>query len=152
MIIYCDIDNTIANLQHRLHFLDDKNYDKFYAAENIEEDGDMEFGRYLLESLSRGNWDDVYFVTGRPERTRPATRRWLIRHGYPDRHLLMRQDNDWRPAAQVKVDLIKMTDVGEKGIFVDDDPRNVRAIEEAFDHIHGLISGTGRLTELTKEV
>lgn len=152
MIIYFDIDNTIANLKHRLHFLDDKNYDKFYAAENIEEDGDMEFGRYLLESLCRGNWDDVYFVTGRPEGTRPATRRWLIRHGYPDRHLLMRPDNDWRPAAQVKVDLIKMADVGEKAIFVDDDPRNVRAIEEAFDNIHGIISGTGRLTALTKEV
>ena len=151
MIIYCDIDNTIANLKHRLHYLNNKDYDKFYAAENIEADGDMDYGRYILESLCRGHWEDVWFVTGRPERTRPATRRWLIRHGYPADHILMRRDHDWRKAYEVKVDLLKLTDCGEKAIFIDDDPRNVQAVEDAFKNIHGIISGSGRLDKI-KEV
>ena len=45
-------------------------------------------------------------VTGRPERTRKDTEKWLRKHGVPFHVLHMRGDGDRRPDSEVKKDIL----------------------------------------------
>jgi hypothetical protein len=103
--IICDIDGCIADHRHRLHYVDlqayvdkthvgkdkfdhnsidwswKKDYDSFYAA--MGEDGVNEYINELITAMfwhNCGNSDDgtsILFVTGRPEKYRELTEKWL---------------------------------------------------------------------------
>lgn len=102
-IIICDIDGTLADLTHRLHYVkgETKDWDSF-------------FDQVWEDSFRRDVWDqvradatkydaEVVFVSGRSDRTREDTRDWLDRHiGYGDFKLIMRQSWDRRDDTVVK--------------------------------------------------
>lgn len=168
MIIFCDIDGVLAHIKHRLHFKDEGNYDAFYADEALGKDTVIDAGFTFLDSLLTSpvtHYDDVVFVTGRPEKTVNATIKWIRRYasnamlvnGY---RLRMRKDGDHRKSGEVKVELLRdyLNDrclIGPAGqllasspiLFIDDDPNNVKAACDAFPTIIGLTFGTGRLGE-----
>jgi hypothetical protein len=63
-------------------------------------------------------------LTGRPERTRRATRTWLAAQGLPTESLIMRPNRDFRPARVTKRDeLRKLRADREIAVVVDDDPQ-----------------------------
>lgn len=105
-----DIDGTCADIRHRVRHIEctPKNHEAFYAA--IEDDEPIEHMRRVVASLAYGA--EVVFMSGRPERTRDATIRWLNKHGfnllgvYRELRLYMRQDGDRRPDHQVKSELL----------------------------------------------
>ena len=101
-IIICDIDGTIANLQHRLHFIKnpdgtmkpyaERDWDSFNAACVDDEPYKdvMEILRNLYDAGRRegiqagtygwGSEREIYFFSGRNESVRGETIAWLYRH------------------------------------------------------------------------
>lgn len=130
-IILCDVDGTLANITHRLHYIKTapKNYDAFYAA--VEHDAPIYPIIYLINALRWYDSEDtkVLFVSGRPDHTREATLNWLHRYVelYPakcDYELWMRPSGDFRADWIIKkelLDQIRAAHVGDDILFVLDD-------------------------------
>lgn len=132
-----DIDGVIADVRHRLRFLEGatRDWDGFFAA--AVEDVPLEPGRaQIVAALSEGC--RLAYLTGRPERCRRSTQTWLRDHRFPDGPLHMRGDHDRRPARIYKIDTLRGL-AREAAIdrVIDDDPAVVRAMREAgFRVIH----------------
>jgi hypothetical protein len=72
---------------------------------------------------------DVIYLTGRPERTRRLTERWLARHDLPTGPLLMRADDDDRPARYLKrAELRRLSGTRQVVSVLDDDPTVVAVL------------------------
>ena len=125
--IICDIDGTIANLQHRLHFIKnpdgskksykDSDWDSFHKA--CVDDEPYEDVIEILHSLVRGHGNgcnvcgaverEVYFFSGRNESVRKETIEWLEKNvsiPVEDGSLYMRSEGDRRPDTTVKYEMM----------------------------------------------
>jgi phosphoglycolate phosphatase-like HAD superfamily hydrolase len=125
-----DLDGVVADVRHRVHFVErrPKDWDGFFAA--AVDDPPHEEGLAIVRRLAQDH--DVVFLTGRPERTRHDTRRWLTQHGLDEHRLVMRPAGDRRPAAQVKLQLLRrLADGREVAVVVDDDPDVVATMQRA---------------------
>lgn len=121
MIVVFDIDGVLADATHRQHHLTGrpKDWDAFFA--EVSGDPLLPSGRSLLGQLREGH--EVVLLSGRPERTRLDTEAWLARHGIEFSRLVLRADDDHRPAARLKGELIRQVgSPGEILVVVDDDP------------------------------
>lgn len=151
MIIFCDIDGVLFDISHRLRYQQSGDYESFYSDDALAGDSIINGGVSLVRGLIRG-YNCPYrlcFVTGRPERTRTVTERRLQYLDIDDAlfSLHMRENGDYRPSPQIKVELIGeiLGDREDEDIFfIDDDPSNVKAVCDAFPEIVGLTFGTGR--------
>ncbi len=116
-----DIDGVLADVRHRLHHLEARpqRWERFFQAagrDPVLEEG----ARRLREALVD---HDVIYLTGRPERTRGLTERWLARHDLPTGPLLMRADDDVRPARYLKRSVLRrLSRIREIVSVLDDDP------------------------------
>ena len=150
-----DIDGVLADIDHRMKFIRDKDYEKFYSDEEMIKDRALRSGIELLKNLKRARRDntEIVFATGRPEKTRRITKTWLWNNLQELDNLYMRKDGDYRPSDIVKVELVskivedlKLNNDSSCVMFIDDDPKNVIAIEKNFG-IRGLVFGTSRMEE-----
>lgn len=129
-----DIDGTIADCSHRVHFLKPPaglihfekgetdwkpDWDAFYDAC----DKDEPIMNVLRVLANLDNSYEIIFVTGRPERIRNKTHLWIAEYlclGYC--HMYMRKDGDHRPDYQVKREIYE-TQIKDKydviGVFED---------------------------------
>lgn len=100
-----DLDGTLANIDHRLHHVQNKpkNYKAFYAS--IKEDKPIPWTIELLRTLSKTY--SIVILTGRSEITYADTVEWFNTHvGFvPD--LFMRKDEDHRPDTITKLDMYR---------------------------------------------
>ena len=122
-----DIDGVVADVRHRLHFIEDKprQWDRFFAA--ATGDPPLPEGIALVKELATDH--DVVWLTGRPERTRRATRTWLAAQGLPTDALIMRPNRDLRPARVTKRDeLRRLRADRDVAVVVDDDPQVVELL------------------------
>lgn len=120
-IAVIDLDGVVADVRHRLHHLDRRpsDWDAFFAG--IPDDPVLPEGRAVVDQLAADH--DIVYLTGRPERTRPATGAWLRRHRLPRGELIMRRDGDRRPARVAKPSLLRTLSAGRTvAVVVDDDP------------------------------
>ena len=126
-----DLDGVLADVRHRLRFIDGgrKDWDRFFAG--IPEDPVLAEGRAVVERLAPDH--DIVYLTGRPERTRGDTDAWLTRHRLPHGELVMRRDGDRRPARVTKPALLRRlaSDDRQVAVVVDDDPRVCAALRRA---------------------
>ena len=145
-----DIDGVLADLRHRLSYKSRGDFDGFYEEKNVLADGLIQPGRELLRIMNQDGI--VVYATGRPERTRQATNKWLYKNRLPMPTMFMRKDGDLRPSQEVKVEQVMeilecLSDI-DKVWFIDDDPKNVAAVERAFAgtriKVNGLVYGTER--------
>jgi hypothetical protein len=123
-----DIDGVVADVRHRLRFLDrrPKDWDAFFSA--AEQDLPLEAGLRRVIELAAGH--DVVWLTGRPERLRKVTTGWLARHGLPDGPLHMRGNRDRRPARTFKLGQVRrLATERTVAVVLDDDPAVVAALE-----------------------
>lgn len=106
--VLCDIDGTIADCSHRLHFVngDTKDWKSFFEA--MGDDGPrIEVIDELMEYKSKGH--EIIFVTARPEDYRKMTEAWIERafNGYtPHQTIIMRRSGDKRVDTEVKQDML----------------------------------------------
>ena len=104
--IIVDIDGTLADVDHRLHFIKgDKDSGKrdwksfFKAAEKDEAFAHMKFVNNLVMGMGKL---PVILVTGRPENLRKDTTEWLKNHDIHYHQLHMRPSIDRSPDFECK--------------------------------------------------
>lgn len=113
--IIFDIDGTLADASHRLHFIQgpSKNWKAFFDSMGKDQPIDTVctvFGfLYLPNVLGRMNVDtEIVFCTGRPESHRSITERWICKTLTPDPlRIYMRKTGDHRPDHVVKEEMIE---------------------------------------------
>ena len=151
MIIFCDLDGTVADNSHRNGFLQStkKDWESFYNPELIMKDKPIASSIKALRRVLEMQGLLLYFLTGRPEKTRQATIDWLklylsATHNAP---VLMRPDGDYRKADVYKeehIQRVRSMYPSKVKIFIDDDLRNVEMYQrlgimmkapECWDHI-----------------
>jgi phosphoglycolate phosphatase-like HAD superfamily hydrolase len=116
-----DIDGVLADVSHRLHYLQSypQRWDRFFAA--ADRDPLLAEGAARLRAALVDH--DVIYLTGRPERSRRLTKAWLRRHGLPTGPLIMREDEDYRPARWMKREALReLAEERAVASVLDDDP------------------------------
>jgi len=124
-----DIDGVVADVRHRLHLIEggSRRWDEFFR--RAADDPPLPAGVNLVRELAADH--DVVWLTGRPERIRDDTVRWLEEHGLPHGRLLMRPERDFRPARLTKREELRRLRRGrEVAVVVDDDPDVVATLTE----------------------
>jgi hypothetical protein len=125
-----DIDGVVADVAHRLQYLDrrPKDWRGFFAA--ARHDPVLEPGLLLARELAAEH--EIVYLTGRPEHLRRTTARWLDAHDLPPGRLLMRARGDFRPARLTKLEALRaLAGSGTVEVVVDDDPEVVEALRHA---------------------
>lgn len=91
--VICDLDGTLCNIDHRLHFMkgEKKNWPGFFGA--MSEDKLNLWCASILENLYEYS---IILCSGRPDNYREVTENWLGEHFVSYEHLFMRQNNDSR--------------------------------------------------------
>ena len=123
-----DVDGVLADVRHRLAFLDrsPKDWVGFFGAAPL--DPPLSDGVALAQQSALDC--EVVYVTGRPEHCRADTVAWFAAHGLPAGRLLMRGNRDRRPARLAKPDLLAALASGRiVAVVVDDD----RAVCDAYE-------------------
>lgn len=125
-----DIDGVVADVRHRLHFLDSrpKDWSGFFAAAG--DDTPLAEGVALAREALQTY--DLAWLTGRPERLRAVTERWLADLDLPSAPLVMRRNRDFRPARLAKREELRSLATGRQvAMVVDDDPEVIEALAAA---------------------
>lgn len=127
-----DIDGVVADVTHRLHHLGprERNWQRFHA--QAVDDPVLPDGRALAEQAAVAG--DVIWLTGRPAWARQLTATWLAGSELPEGRLLMRHDDDHRPARVMKLVAVRRLDrdrPGELVTVVDDDPEVIDTLAAA---------------------
>lgn len=137
-----DLDGTLANIDHRLHFLDKdrhdsegkrigKNYREFYAA--CVDDEVIQPVVDIYEALGMSG-NEVWIWTGRSEEVRDETRAWIFRNLYmfPD-DLMMRPAGDHRPDTVLKAEWLAALDeeARQRLVVFEDRSRMVKMYRDA---------------------
>lgn len=95
MIYIFDLDGTLADLTHRLRFIqkESKDWDGFFKA--CASDICILPVVDLLKGLERAG-NAIFIVTGRSEAVKDETKKWLRLNGIPYDELVMRKVDDHR--------------------------------------------------------
>ena len=104
-IVVCDIDGTIANIEHRLKYAKgpEKNWDMFFSL--IHNDVPRMDGFIKAKSLAEEHGAKLVLVSARPETYRKQTREWLMKNGMLDLvHLIIRGAHNKCEDTEVKID------------------------------------------------
>lgn len=101
MLVAFDLDGTLANIEHRLHFIQNKpaNWPAFFDAcvDDVPNPQIMAVCHRLIWSGCA-----VEIWSGRSDRVRAQTEAWLDRHSINHTILRMRKDGDYRADDVVK--------------------------------------------------
>lgn len=99
-IIY-DIDGTLSDPTHRLHFIQEEPRDwKSFYEQAPKDPAYRSMIQFLLKRAMEG-YKPLY-LTSRPESMRDMTTEWLFRFGCPISPIFMRPEGDYRPSEQIK--------------------------------------------------
>lgn len=102
----CDIDGTVADLSHRLHYIqgESKNWGAFFDA-----CGDDKPITPVIETIKLLTANaQIIFITGRSDRVMGKTDWWLREQGLHYVWLAMRRDGDHRPDSIVKSEMLDL--------------------------------------------
>lgn len=121
-----DLDGTLTDDAARTPFLNDM--DRYHAeGANCATNGpvvEVIRALYAMTQRSRDRtyqtdqfWTEVW--TGRPERYREATERWLQRHAIPYHRLRMAADGDGRASVDIKLEWARALPYGPTLVFDD---------------------------------
>lgn len=125
-----DLDGTIANLNHRLHFVTPPIDPRVAAPKEVWEKhrdwkpdwnaffdacGDDEPIEWVIDlmliirrfELLTGDAKFILILSGRSDRVRDLTEDWLMKHKVAYDHLLMRKEGDHRPDEIVKLEILR---------------------------------------------
>lgn len=103
-IIICDLDGTLCDISHRLHYIEseDKDWDAFFKA-CVDDDCYVDVLR-VVENLC-GKDNKLVFVSGRSDVVEGETREWLDDTVAVEYELRMRKAGDHRPDHEVKAEM-----------------------------------------------
>ena len=139
-VIVCDLDGTLADCEHRVHHVQrvgsnglkrKPDWDAFYAG--VKDDKVNQAVGDMLEMMRIGAGEccfeyEFIFCSGRPERCRADTIKWLMDVAcfHPHQYtLLMRKDGDFRADYIIKQEILDAHIDKERVLFVLDDRQQV---------------------------
>lgn len=112
--IIFDIDGTLADISQRLHFIqgEKKDWEGFYNAMDKDQPifEMVQLLRVLLYTTMTDSEYKVIFVTGRPEKYRAKTMKWLSNVAHIENlneRLFMRKDGDFRQDYVIKREIVE---------------------------------------------
>ena len=147
-----DIDGVLADVRHRLTYLErhPKDWRGFFAA--APQDPLLDVGRDTVLRLAEVC--DVVYLSGRPEHCRRDTEKWFADHALPPGELLLRPRGDFRPAKEVKVEVLRrLAERAPVTVLVDDDPGVLEAARTAgFDVLPATWMGDAPALHQAQEV
>ena len=97
-----DLDGTLANISHRLHFIEGekKDWDAFYDA--CDKDEPIKNTLKLLDIIGSNDKNNIIILSGRSDAVRKKTIGWINRYVSIFYTLYMRKTGDHRPDVEVK--------------------------------------------------
>lgn len=120
--VLVDIDGTLADISHRLHYVqgEKKDWDGFFS--EMDQDSVRKDVVDLVWKASEDH--DLFLVSGRPDKYRERTKEWLSEKGINGYFtgLLMRDTDDKRPDTMVKQDILKCFGAENVEYVIDDRP------------------------------
>lgn len=105
-VIYIfDIDGTLADISHRLHFIKNKPADwrAFFAACTQDEP----IPEVINVARALGAFNDIVYLSGRSEEVRQETLDWMIEERLPCGALYMRESDDHREDSVLKAEYLE---------------------------------------------
>lgn len=120
-----DIDGTIANTEHRIHYITNghKDWDGWHS--NAHKDEPIEEIISILDMAAAAGIK-IVLCTARDEKCRQDTVDWLLEHDVPYDALFMRRKGDRRDDDIIKFELLdKIRDAGYDPILVLEDRERV---------------------------
>jgi len=125
MIVIFDLDGTLSDCMHRRHFVSDgaHDWDNFYEA--CDQDKPI-WSIINLLNLLRGFGYKIYIFSGRSDKVREKTEKWLADHSVVFDFLKMRSDGDYTADDKLKESWLK--DIDKKEIYMVFDDRT-RVVE-----------------------
>ena len=127
--ILFDIDGTLSDVTHRLHFIENGKNQWGLFFKEIPNDPPIEPIVGIARTLIRSNDKAVLFASGRPEYTRKDTVAWFLKHQIEvdfETRLFMRKDGDQRADHIVKREILDhIRNAGFEPVLVFDDRQSV---------------------------
>lgn len=121
-IVILDLDGTVADCSHRLHFIEgyNRDYQAFY--DGIPDDEPIKHVIDLVRALHQSGEYLILSVTGRPITHLRETQVWLTKEFIPFDALFMRPEGDFRKDYVVKKEILDMIreQFGEPAFALDD--------------------------------
>lgn len=130
MTAVVDLDGVLADVRHRVHHVERRPKDWASFFEAAPRDPVLEEGRRVVEALAGVH--RIVYLSGRPERCREDTERWLCEHDLPQAPVRLRPRYDRRPSRLYKVDVLReLAEERPIAVLVDDDPDVLKAARAA---------------------
>lgn len=142
-IIFVDFDHTISDAAWRDHLIGGEGGWDAYHAEMLKDLPCTDVIE-MLRLVSTSNRDiRIVGLTARPEKWRQITAQWAYRHEVPMSYIIMRADDDFRSAPELKISMAEDFCQGELAriLFVledrDDVATEFRARNVTVLQVHG---------------
>ncbi len=121
-----DIDGTISDPTHRLHFIKTRKKDWKAFFEEMQHDPPFKESIKKVKDLHDSGLC-ILVVSGRPEDYRATTKRWLNKHlPFENHQLFLRKNGDHRPSHLVKKEILRtLQEEFEIKIALDDRPEDI---------------------------
>jgi len=128
-IVIFDLDGTLANIQDRVKHCTIKegklDWEKFYNPDFIEYDKPNPDIIELNRSLHKSGYE-IHILSGRSDRTRGVTEKWLYDNGVEWHHLMMRdEENLYLKDSELKRNWLQKFYKKEYILFIVDDRKQV---------------------------
>lgn len=134
-VVLCDIDGTIADTTHRLHYVNppegEKKDWKGFFSEMANDIVRLDVQKILVDLYNQGF--TIIFLSARPDSYKDVTLKWLADKNLSFAYtLIMRQSHDKRPDTEVKADMLNLhfPDKGVIHTIIDDRPSVIRMWKE----------------------
>lgn len=120
-LVLVDMDGTLADVEHRRHFVQDgkKHWGAFFA--NCDQDPPVDIVLRWVKALHESGEYLIVIVSGRPiNQCGIKTEEWLYRYEVPAAYLFMRQSGDSRKDDLVKQDILDLLPKDKIAFTIDD--------------------------------
>jgi FMN phosphatase YigB (HAD superfamily) len=130
-IVLFDIDNTLADMDHRLHYMERETVDWDEFEDQCIYDQPI-MSTIIAAQALRALGKQVWCWTGRRERIRSQTEVWLRNNGVPFEQLLMKPTSEETPTELLKLRWLQQGPVPSDRVICayDDDPQVVKVLRE----------------------
>lgn len=112
-IVLCDLDGTLADIEHRRHLVTNGNnkWNKFYEACIDDNPNIAVISAMKSFHLSKMN---LHIVSGRSDLVKEKTLIWLVKHEIPFHRLTMRTEGDYTPDDVLKLNWLNSGELGSR--------------------------------------
>lgn len=139
-----DIDGTLSDASHRLHFLEGekKDWNSFYKG--LIDDKVHQDILNLIWNLSEDSGYKIVMCTGRPVDYKELTLQWFDRYDVPCDDLYMRPSGDYRQDYEVKLEMLEQVkkDGYDPYIILEDRDQVVKAFREKGYRVFQVTNGS----------